>query len=132
MSEENVEIVRRGLERFLATGEVEWETFAEDLEIEDHDIPERGEYQGREGFLRWIEEWAVPWGEWSLEPQEFIDAGDRVIVIAHLTARGAGSGVQVERDDALVYQLRDAMIARLDYFNSREQALQAVRQSGKS
>ena len=126
MSEENVEIVRSGLESFLATGTPVWETLDENVVIEDHDIPERGAYRGHEGFVRWMEEWDAPWGEWSLEPQEFIDAGDRVVVIVQLKATGRGSGVQVERNDGLVYEVRGGKLARIDYFNNRADALEAA------
>jgi hypothetical protein len=32
----------------------------------------------------------------------------------------------VDRQDAIVYQLRDGKIGRLDYYNNRDQALKAV------
>jgi hypothetical protein len=41
-------------------------------------------------------------------------------------ATGLGSGVEVERQDGLVYGFRDGKIVRLDYYNSRQQALEAV------
>jgi ketosteroid isomerase-like protein len=118
--------VRQGLQVFLSTGTPIWDTLDEDVEIHDHDIPEQGKYRGHEGFSRWIEDWDAPWAEWSLEPEEFIDAGDRVVVIVHLKATGRASGVQVERDDGLVYELRDGKTVRIDYFNDRTQALEAV------
>jgi ketosteroid isomerase-like protein len=126
VSDRNVEVVRRGLQHFLATGEPDWETTADDVEIHDHDIPDRGEYRGRAGVRRWLEDWGAAWCEWSFQPQEFIDAGDRVVVVAHLTAEGRDSGVKVERLDGLVYTLRDGRLVRLDYYNSRNQALEAV------
>jgi hypothetical protein len=54
MSAQNVEIVRRGLQHFLATGEPDWDTTSEEMEIHDHDIPDRGEYRGRAGVRRWL------------------------------------------------------------------------------
>jgi ketosteroid isomerase-like protein len=126
VSEENVEVVRRGLEHFLATGEPDWDTTADDLEIHDHDIPDRGEYRGRAGIQRWLEDWGAAWAEWNFEPREFIDAGARVVVVAQLTAKGRDSGVQVSRQDALVYTVRDGKIVRLDYYNTRDQALVAA------
>jgi ketosteroid isomerase-like protein len=126
MSEENVAIVRRGLERFLATGELDWDSTSDEMEIHDHDIPDRGEYRGGAGVRRWLEDWGGAWAEWSFEPQQFIDAGEQIIVIAHLTAKGRGSGVEVDRQDGLVYTLRDGQLVRLDYYNSRDQALEAA------
>jgi ketosteroid isomerase-like protein len=114
------------LESFLATGDPVWATMDEHVEIRDHDIPEQGAYRGHDGFLRWMEDWDAPWAEWSLEITEFIDAGDRVVAIVHLVATGRGSGVEVEREDGIVYELRDGKLVKIEYFNNRAQALEAA------
>ena len=127
MSEENVAVVRRGLERFMKTGEVLEETFdVESLEVHDHDILDGRDYRGAEGFMQWLEDWSAALEEWSLDPEEYIDAGERVIVVAKMHARGRGSGVEVDRQDALLYELRDGLIVRIDYFNNRSEALTAA------
>lgn len=123
-SAQHVELVRRTLERFVETHEVEWDALHEKLEIHDHDIPEHGDYYGHEGFLRWLREWSEPWSEWKLEVEEVLDAGDEVVVVIHLAAKGAISGVSVDRHDSLVYGFRDGKVARVDYFNSRQQGLE--------
>ena len=66
------------------------------------------------------------WAEWSIDVEEFIDAGDSVVVFVRMTATGLGSGIQTDREDAQVYTLRDAKVVHLDYYNSRMQALKAV------
>jgi hypothetical protein len=38
VSQENVEIAKRGFEHFLVTGEPPWETLDEEVVIRDHDI----------------------------------------------------------------------------------------------
>ena len=40
--------------------------------------------------------------------------------------KGLGSGVELERQDALVYGCRNDKIIRTDYYNSKQQALEAV------
>lgn len=126
MSEENVAIVQRGWERLEATGEPDWDATAEDVEIHDHDIPDRSEYRGHAGLRQWFEDWGAAWAEWSFEPAEFIDAGDRVVVVGQMTATGRDSGLQVDRQDGIVYTMRQGKIVRVDYFNSRDQALEAA------
>jgi ketosteroid isomerase-like protein len=125
MSQENVDLVRRGIERFVGAGQVDWRTLHDDVEVHDHDLPDAGEYRGHAGFGRWLADWAAPWAEYSDEPEEFIDAGERVVVVIRMKATGRGSGLEVQRQDALLYELRNGKIARLDYYNNRQQALGA-------
>jgi len=126
MSQENVEIVQQGLGLYFATGEPPWELFDEDVEVYDHDTPDQGEYRGHEGVRRWLEDWGAAWAEWNIEPEEFIDGGVSVVVFIRMKTTGRGSGIEVEREDALVYKLGDDKIVRLDYYNDRKQALEAV------
>jgi ketosteroid isomerase-like protein len=121
-----VELVGRALEHFVTTGEPPWDSFDEQIEVHDHDTPDQGEYRGHEGVGRWLTEWGAAWGEWSIEPQEYIDAGECVVAVLLMKATGQGSGLALERQDAIVFRVRDGKTARLDYYNSREQALQAV------
>jgi ketosteroid isomerase-like protein len=123
MPERDLETLRRAFEHFLATGEPLWEVHHEDLEIYDHDIMDGEEYRGRAGYERWLANWGEAWSEFSLQLDEFIDAGERIIVVFDLQATGRGSGVVVRRKDAMVCLMRDGRAARIDYFNSREQAL---------
>jgi ketosteroid isomerase-like protein len=126
MSRANVENVKAAVAHFGATGEPMWNTTAEDVEVHDHDIPDAGVYRGHAGYVQWLEDWAGAWSEFSLEPEEFIDVGDRVVVVFRMRATGRGSGVTVERKDAMVVEVRDGKALRLDYYNNQEQALQQV------
>jgi ketosteroid isomerase-like protein len=94
------------------------------LEVHDHDSPDLGVLRGHAGFLRWIDDWDAM--EWTLEPEKFIDAGERVVVLARLSARGRASGVSLVRRDGMVWTVRDGMVARLDYFNNPSDALEAA------
>jgi ketosteroid isomerase-like protein len=128
MSEQNVELIRRGFEHFLATGEPAWDTLDEQVEARDHDIMDGSEYHGHSGVRRWLfEDWASAWAEFSLEPQEYIDVDDeRVIAVFQMKATGRASGVAIERQDAMVWAVRRGLVVRIDYYNSKQQALDAV------
>jgi ketosteroid isomerase-like protein len=126
MSSENVELVRTSLEHFLQTGEPDWEVTHPDTLIVDHDIMDGSEYRGQEGVRRWVSDWSSAWSEFSMQPERFIDAGDCVVVILRMKARGAASGIEIERQDGIVHLVRDGKAARIDYFNSAEQALAAA------
>jgi ketosteroid isomerase-like protein len=130
MSQENVEVVRRAVELIQPFDEsfrgsrVGTNLLDPAIEVHDHDSPDLGVLKGHAGFLRWIDDWDAM--EWSLEPEEFIDAGERVVVLASLSARGKGSGVALVRRDGMVWTVRDGKAVRLDYFNNETAALEAA------
>jgi ketosteroid isomerase-like protein len=128
MSEENVEVVRRA---FMATLEEDWETALAahdpEVEIHDFDIPDAGIYRGRDGFIAWLKGWGDGWESWRLEDIEFRDAGgEQVIALFRMIATGGRSGLELERDDAITYLVRDGKIVRQEYFNDQRAALEAV------
>jgi ketosteroid isomerase-like protein len=125
MSQERVELVQRGLVT-LAKGEMLWDTLDEDVEIRDHDILDQQGYNGHAGFAQWLEDWGLAWSEYTFEPEDFIDGGDVVVAVIHLTAKGRSSGIEIDRRDAIVYAFRDGKIATIDYYNDKAQALQAA------
>ena len=122
----NLALIRRFYERWLTTGELPWDMLDEGIEIHDHDTPDQGAYRGHAGVERWLRDWGEAWAEYSFEPEEFIDAGDAVIAVIRMHAKGVGSGVELDRQDALVYLFRDDKILRTDYYNSKKQALEAA------
>ncbi|HEY2182017.1 MAG TPA: nuclear transport factor 2 family protein [Solirubrobacteraceae bacterium] len=121
-----MEIVSDALGRFVTTGEPPWDVIADDVEVHDYDMMDASDYRGHGGFGRWIEDWSAAWSEESTEPQEFLDAGERVVVFIRQRTTGHGSGVTLEREDAMVFGIRDRKIVRLDYYNNRAAALKAV------
>ena len=130
MSEENVEVVRRAVELIRPFDEsfrgsrVGTNLLDPAFEVHDHDSPDQDVLKGHAGFLRWIDDWDAM--EWTLEPEEFIDAGERVVVLARLSARGRASGVSLERHDGMVWTVRGGKAVRVDYFNNPTEALEAA------
>jgi ketosteroid isomerase-like protein len=67
--------------------------------------------------------------ELRLDPQEAVDAGDRVAVRLRYYALGRGSGVEIEAE--LYHQVttfRDGTMVRIEYFTDWGQALEAIGQ----
>jgi ketosteroid isomerase-like protein len=65
--------------------------------------------------------------ELRLDPQEAVDAGDRVAIRLRYYLRGKGSGVEMESE--LYHQVatfRDGMMVRIEYFTSWPEALAAA------
>jgi hypothetical protein len=71
-------------------------------------------------------DWASAWSDFSLEPEEHLDAGDSDVVVFLMWTTGAGGGIGVHRGDAIACKMRDLKIVRVDHSNNRKQALKAV------
>jgi ketosteroid isomerase-like protein len=88
--------------------------------------PDKAVFRGHEGFLQALAEWVEDFEEWSYSFEEYIDAGDRVVVRVHQSGRGQASGVRVEADFWFVHTMAGRKITRLDIYAKRAQALEAV------
>jgi hypothetical protein len=72
MSQENVEVVRRG---WKATLEEDLPTALASLDpvIE---VPDAGVFHDNDGFLAWLAGWGESWASWAVEDLEIRSAGD--------------------------------------------------------
>jgi ketosteroid isomerase-like protein len=87
-------------------------------------------YRGHDGVRTWFEETNEPWAELQAEPQHFIDAGERTVVIIALHARVPGGHVDVAGEIAHVVTVRDGRIVRLEGYDDPDAALAAVGLAG--
>jgi ketosteroid isomerase-like protein len=65
-----------------------------------------------------------------MEPEEFLDVGDEVVMFVRMKATGVSTGLTLERQDAMVFAVRNGKVVRLDYYNNRTEALEAVGLAG--
>jgi ketosteroid isomerase-like protein len=132
MSQENVETVRLLYERLawrdprenpealaLLHPEVEWHGTIGGL-------GEGTVARGPDDVARFIAEDSQEWDQLVFEPREFIDVGDKVVVLQHERRRGRLSGVEVEHDTAAVVTLRDGRVIRCQGYMDQTAALEAV------
>ena len=76
--------------------------------------------------MKWLADFAESWDSYELQIERIVDAGDQVVSLFRITAVGAGSGVPVERGDAIVWTFREGRAVRIDYFNNQGTALEAA------
>jgi ketosteroid isomerase-like protein len=74
-----------------------------------------------------LRSWLSPWEHWHVEPEEFLEIGDHVVVFARYHGRGKGSQVEVHQQGAHVFELREGQVVRLEIFADRELAIRSVR-----
>jgi len=127
MSQENVEIVRRGYEHYNRTGEPDYSVL--DPEVV-YDVSRRtfdpGVFQGHEGVREFVALVAEQWEEMWIEPQDFVVAGEDVIVSVQLVGVGKESGVETTAHAAHVWTFRDGKVVRQTTFQTMAEALAAA------
>jgi len=89
--------------------------------------PEGGQtFRGRAGLKRWIDSIREIWDEWRMEQERFVVAGDRVLVMIHIVARGHLSGVALDRETAHIWSSAEGLVTRCEVYFDRDEALKAI------
>jgi ketosteroid isomerase-like protein len=132
MSQGNVEIVRRVYEAAAQQdSEAVLALYDPQVELDSTRLQIVGEagavHHGHEGMRRFFREWHDAWENIEYDYDELIDAGhDKVVSVVTRRARGRASGAEVELRVALVWTLTGGKVARVVWFPSRDEALQAA------
>jgi ketosteroid isomerase-like protein len=128
MSQENVEIVRRSFDAFLR-GDFDgaMQAFHSDIAYDLTRISPDGEvFEGHEGVRTGMRRWLGAWDDYRMEVDEYVDAGDSVVIFFRESGRGKGSGLRIEQSVAGVWTLQDGKVVRVTPFLDRSEALDAV------
>ena len=122
-----MEIVRRGYEHYNRTGEPNYSVL--DPEVV-YDVSRRtfdpGVFQGHEGVREFVALVAEQWEEMWIEPQDFVVAGEDVIVSVQLVGVGKESGAETTAHAAHVWTFRDGKVVRQTTFQTMAEALEAA------
>ena len=125
MSQENVELVRE-----IIAAVPDWNAVSAllhpEARFDQTRIPGGGVYEGREACGRFFERWFGTWDDIRMTPERFIEDGDRVLALMKIEGRGKGSGVEMETDTAVLYELRDGRVVRIQGYMDRAKALEAA------
>ena len=130
MSQENAEIMRRayaalqkqGVEEMLAFTHLDFEMATPASLASEPDT-----YRGHDGVRRYFDSFGDAMEGVYLEGLEFIPAGDKVMAVTTLRARGRSTGIEAEQRAFLVWTLRDGLVIGLEAFPERAEALEAAR-----
>jgi ketosteroid isomerase-like protein len=127
MSKKAVELVRAAVE---AWNSGDWEAVLKDaapsfeFDFSRSVGPGRGVY-GLDQMRTYFREVAEPWESLRLEPDEFIEAGEHVVMPNTLLAQGR-DGIELQARAAFVWTIRAGSIDRVCFYQDRQQALEAV------
>ena len=132
MSRENVEVVRRIYDavarRDVATP---FDFYAKDIVWDlsnwrPAELDPMPVYTGHEGVREAWRDRLSAWGEVDFEVEELMETGERVVAVIQDRQVGRSSGVPLESSHAAVWTLADGKVTRLQVFDDRQQALEAV------
>jgi uncharacterized protein len=127
VSQENVEIVRRGLDAWNAGDMDQVRDFYDPNIVMQTvpDWPEPGPYVGREAVIGFFMAARGSLDSDAVEPTaDFIAVADHVLV--RHTWRGLGHGPELNLATTLIFTLRRGKVIHLEYFWDHDEALKAV------
>lgn len=116
MSAENVEVVRAGYEAF-GSGDLEGvgKVFADDVEWDSPDsLPTGGIHRGRDEVLASFAEIPTHWSSFSVDPDEYIDAGGNYVLVRGVQ-RATGPGGSSESRYLHLFTLQNGKIVRGEF-----------------
>jgi ketosteroid isomerase-like protein len=124
---ENVETMRRSV---AAVERSDKNAFAELCHSEIEVVPvgdwPEAKIRGRDAVWDFLLAAGEPWEPGHYELNEVTDGGDHVAARMQQDLRGKSSGIKVRYDYWVVFSFRDGEISRVEWFEDRDQALEAA------
>jgi ketosteroid isomerase-like protein len=124
----DVELVRAVFEAWNS-GDLDRFTDLLSEDIEWHEIggrPEREQTRGRGTLRAGLESLFETWEYYRLEPEEILDAEDRVVAVLREVARGRASGLEIEGLWGYVITVQGGKVVRVEAYRDPRQALSAA------
>jgi ketosteroid isomerase-like protein len=128
MSAQNVETVRRLVEAF---NDRDIDAMLPDIQPDAELHPLRAQlegkaYRGHDGLREMLADFDQDWELVQMDAEQFRDAGDQVVALGRLRARGRTSRVDLDVPMGFVWKLRDGKAVYLKTFSEQADALRAA------
>ena len=82
--------------------------------------------EGPEAIGLFMREFLSQWERYWIDPQEFVDAGDRILVVGRQYGTGVASGLEIEAPLYVVFTFRNGGVIGLWFTPDRQEGLQAA------
>jgi uncharacterized protein len=131
--QDDVDRLRGAYQAFNEGGGVEaiLERLAPSFRVRDRETsPDRETRFGREGVRQLFASYMEAFDALRLEPEEFIEVGDELVVSLRQRVRGKGSGAEVVGRVVHVWTIRGGEVCGLRIFGDKDRALAALRSEG--
>jgi SnoaL-like domain len=127
MSEENVKLMREGIE---ATNRRDLEAvfrgLAPNIHFEHRLAALQGSFVGIEGVRSWFADLVEVFESWWIDCEDIRDLGDRVLALGTVRTIGRESGVETELPLAIVAEYSDGLVVHYIDYGDWAQALEAA------
>ena len=94
--------------------------------VPDSRDPEPAPYLGPEAIAGVFRSWVEAYPDLRVDPLEMGSTGERVFVWVRFSGHGAGSGVTIDMERAIVYTVKQGKVRRVEEYFDRAQALEAA------
>jgi ketosteroid isomerase-like protein len=127
MSANDVEVLERIYGRWAEGNFWSFESFDEEVRARwATEVPDLGTSEGIDGLAQLLRDWLQAWQECRIEAEEFHDAGDRVVAFVRVHAKGSGSDIDLEMENAHVWTMRDGQAIAIRAYSDRGRAMREV------
>jgi ketosteroid isomerase-like protein len=144
MSKDNIETVVRGFELWnlaMVRDNASWRAALQEMlghyhpEVEldyQRTLPDFTPTRGTEAITAWTEGAREAFGGVRIDPKDYIEAGDSIVVPVRMVARGASSGAEAVGNFVYVFRFRSELIVSATSFKTVAEALKATGAPGQA
>ena len=102
--------------------------FHPEMKLETFGIGEPLRGGNYEEFVDAMRQWLGAWEKpITIVADEYIQAGDRILVLVRWSGRGKGSGAQIEAEGAHLWTFRDGLVVHYGVYRDRGEARAALK-----
>lgn len=83
-------------------------------------------YQGHDGIRQFHAEVLEVWERYVWEPEQLIEQGKLIVALVRTSGKGRGSGLEVDRQTAMIWKVRGDKAISLQFYRDRERALEVA------
>ena len=101
--------------------------FHADMKIESFGMGEPIEAESYDEFVEVMRDWLAAWERpITVDAEEFMQSGSRILVFVRWSGRGKGSGARIEAEGAHLWTFRDGLVAHYGVYRHRDEARAAI------
>ena len=129
MSQENVERLRAFFETWAGWWEeADLSLVDPDVVFEDDILPDHaGEsYRGHEGVVRSIRTWVEAYEEFTIDLEQIVGSGDRLVSIHRFRGTGRHTGIEYRGRYAYLWTFRDGKVIHFRTYRNPAKAVEAA------